>query len=236
MNNRNTILTIIVLILIMVLSIVALSKDEVVKEEYHKVYNPINELGDLNKYINDNYKLFNRIIINSYLNNNTLDDIEIFDNKNKILFAFEHMFKYKDYDKDFLVLDSKKLETTDKSANDKDVISYMYVTDFKTYYEKLLHEELKLKDREVSSYNTEFDKINLYVYYKNINSKYSTDSIMANKNSIDNNYIITSEITIKLNDALKKKLNKDIIKADIKYTYLENDEIYIYSIKTKTSE
>ena len=236
MNNRNTILTIIVLILIMILSIVALSKDEVVKEEYHKVYNPINELGDLNKYINDNYKLFNRIIINSYLNNNTLDDIEIFDNKNKILFAFEHMFKYKDYDKDFLVLDSKKLETTDKSANDKDVISYMYVTDFKTYYEKLLHEELKLKDREVSSYNTEFDKINLYVYYKNINSKYSTDSIMANKNSIDNNYIITSEITIKLNDALKKKLNKDIIKADIKYTYLENDEIYIYSIKTKTSE
>lgn len=236
MNNRNTILTIIILVLVMVLSIVALSKDEVVKEEYHKVYNPINELGDLNKYINDNYKLFNRIIINSYLNNNTLDNIEIFDNKNKILFAFEHMFKYKDYDKDFLVLDSKNLETTDKAANDKDVISYMYVTDFKTYYEKLLHEELKLKDREVSSYNTEFDKINLYVYYKNINSKYSTDSIMANKNSIDNNYIITSEITIKLNDDLKKKLNKDIIKADIKYTYLENDEIYIYSIKTKTSE
>ena len=236
MNNRNTILTIIILVLVMVLSIVALSKDEVVKEEYHKIYNPINEVGDLNKYINDNYRLFNRIIINSYLNNNTLDNIEIFDNKNKILFAFEHMFKYKDYDKDFLVLDTKKFEHVDKEANAKDVIAYMATDDFRSYYEKLLHEELSIKDREVSSYNTEFDNINLYVYYKNLDSKYSTDSIMVNKSSIDDNFVITAEITIKLNDALKKKLNKDIIKADIKYTYLENDEIYIYSIKTKTSE
>ena len=236
MNNRNTILTIIILVLVMVLSIVALSKDEVVKEEYHKIYNPINEVGDLNKYINDNYRLFNRIFINSYLNNNTLDNIEIFDNKNKILFAFEHMFKYKDYDKDFLVLDTKKFEHVDKEANAKDVIAYMATDDFRSYYEKLLHEELSIKDREVSSYNTEFDNINLYVYYKNLDSKYSTDSIMVNKSSIDDNFVITAEITIKLNDALKKKLNKDIIKADIKYTYLENDEIYIYSIKTKTSE
>ena len=236
MNNRNTILTIIILFLVMVLSLIALSKDGEVKEEYHKEYNPINEIGDLNKYITDNYRLFNRIIINSYLNNDTLDNIEIYDNKNKILFAFEHMLKYKDYDKDFLVLDTKKLEHVDKEANDKDVIAYMATDDFRPYYEKVIHEEFDIKDKEVSSYNTEFDNINLYVYYKNINSKYNTDSIIASKNTIDDDYVITSEIIINFNNDLKKKLKKDSIRAEIKYTYLSDTEIKIFSIKTKTSE
>ena len=235
MNTKNTILTIIILVLVMVLSLVALSKDEVVKEEYHKVYNPVNEVGDLNSYITDNYKLFNRIIINSYLNNNTLDNMEIFDNKNKILFAFEHMFKHKDNDKDFLVLDTKKLGHVDKDPTDKNVIAYMATDDFRPYYEKLLHEELNIKDREVSTYNTEFDNLNLYIYYKNIDSKYSVDSIVASNSKIDDDYNITTELTIKFNKELKNKLNKDSIKADIKYTYLENDELKIISIKTKTS-
>ena len=236
MNNKNTILVIILLVLVMVLSLVALSKTDEVKEEYHKVYSPINEVGDMNEYINNNYKAFNRIIINSYLNNNTLDDIEIFDDHNKILFAFENYIKNEDYKNKFLVIDKKSLDVSDKDPTDNNVLSYMYVTDFKPYYENLLKEEFDIKGKEVSKQDTEFDKLGLYVYYKNIDSKYNTESIVATKSGIDENYIITTEVSIKLNDKLKKVLNKEYIKANIKYTYLENDVIKIYSIKTKTSE
>ena len=236
MNNKNTILVIILLVLVMVLSLVALSKTDEVKEEYHKVYSPINEVGDMNEFINNNYKAFNRIIIDSYLNNNTLDDIEIFDDHNKILFAFENYIKNEDYKNKFLVIDKKSLDVSDKDPTDNSVLSYMYVTDFKPYYENLLKEEFDIKGKEVSKQDTEFDKLGLYVYYKNIDSKYNTESIVATKSGIDENYIITTEVNIKLNDKLKKVLNKEYIKANIKYTYLENDVIKIYSIKTKTSE
>ena len=39
----------------------------------------------------------------------------------------------------------------------------MYLTDFKLEYEKLFNEELNINDRDVSIYNTDFDKTNLYI-------------------------------------------------------------------------
>ena len=91
MNNKNGILTIIFLLLVMVFSLFMLSRPNEIKEEYHKEYNPVNELGDFNQYLYDNINEFNGIIINSYLENNTLDNIDLLNNKNKILFTFKHM-------------------------------------------------------------------------------------------------------------------------------------------------
>jgi len=235
MNNKNTFLLVILLICVMIASILALSKDESIESEYHRLYNPLNEVGDLNNYITSNYKSFNKIIVNSYLNNNTLDNIEIFDNKNKILFAFEHMFKYKDYDKEFISLDSKKYKPTNKAANEKDVISYMNSNDFKPYYEKIINEELDISSKENSIYNTEYDNNDNYIYYKNFNTNYSVDSIIVTNSTIDDNYIITCELNIIFNKQLKKAIKKDNIRANIKYTYLKDDVVKIISIKTKTS-
>ena len=47
------VLTIILLFSIMVLSVIMLSKDNIVNEEYHRYYNPAQEVGDLNIYINE---------------------------------------------------------------------------------------------------------------------------------------------------------------------------------------
>ena len=235
MNNKNTILSILVLIAVMVLSLVALSKEEVINEEYHRVYNAVNEIGDLNKYITTNNKALKRIIINSYLNNNSLDDIEIFDNRNKILYAFEQYINNDEDKSKFIVIDNKSFNLSKKDPLDDGVLSYMYAVDFSTYYNKTIHEKFNINDKEVSTYGTEFDKNDIYVYYKRINGKYGIESIIATNSRIDDNYIITTELLINFNNDLKKVLNKDSIKADIKYTYLENDELKILSIKTKTS-
>lgn len=232
MNNRNNVLIIVLLILVMVLSLVMLSKPNDVKEVYHKKYIPNNEVGDFNEYLYDNISEFNAIIINSYLVNNTFDNVDLLTNQNKILFTFKHLILQDKKDK-FLVLDNKTFNTIDKDPSNKDVLAYMYYSDFKSEYEKLFNEELNIKDRDISIYNTDFDKTNLYVYYKNNNTKYKISNIICNNNSIDDNYIITANIKIELNDELKKKIKKDSIEASIKYTYLENDVVKLISFNTK---
>ena len=233
MKNRNTILLIIVLLAVMVLSLVMLSIDNKDIEVYHKSYNPISELGDFNTYLTDNIIEFNSIIINTYLENNTFDNIELLNNKNKILFTFKNILKDENNYNKFLVLDNKTFNNSDKNPTNKDVLAYMYYSDFKTYYENLFNEELDIKDRDISKYNTDFDKTNLYVYYKNNNTKYKIKNILASNNTIDDDYIITADIKIELNDELKKKVNKDSIEATIKYTYLENDIVKLISFKIK---
>ena len=76
---------------------------------------------------------------------------------------------------------------------------------------------------------------NMYLYYKNNDTPYKIDSIISTKNTIDDNYIITSEVVINLNKELSEKLKKDKVEAIIKYTYLENDVVKLISFKTKTS-
>ena len=235
MNNKNGILTIIFLLLVMAFSLFMLSRPNEIKEEYHKEYNPVNELGDFNQYLYDNINEFNGIIINSYLENNTLDNIDLLNNKNKILFTFKHILKDENNYNKFLVLDNKKFENIDKDPTNKDVLAYMYLSDFKSEYEKLFNEELDIKDRDISIYNTDFDKTNLYVYYKNNNTKYKISDILCNKNTIDDNYVITANIKIEFNDELKKKIKKDYVEATMQYTYLANDVVQLISFQTKAS-
>ena len=235
MKNRNTTLVIIILILVMILSLFMLSKDNVVNEVYHKKYVPINELGDFNIYLTDNIIEYNSIIVNTYLDNNTFDDIELFNNKNKVLFAFKHILKDTNNNDKFLVLDKKTLNTVDKEPTSKDVYSYITSNDFKPYYSQLFNEDLNLSDRDVSPSNNEFDKYNLYLYYKNNDTKYKIESIYSTNNTIDDDYVITADVTIGLNKEFSKKLNKDKLEATIKYTYLENDVVKLISFKIKTS-
>ena len=235
MKNRNTLLGIILLILVMVFSLYMLSIEGTTEEEYHKQYNPIGEVGDFNKYLNDNIIEFNSIIINSYLENNTIDDIDLLTNKNKILFTFKHILKDENNYNKFLVLDTKKFDKVDKKPTEKDVLAYMYYSDFKNEYESLFNEELNIKDRDISTYNTDFDKTNLYVYYKNNNTKYKISSILSNNNTIDDNYIITANIKIEFNDEFKKKTKRDSVEAIIKYTYLKDDVVKLISFQTKAS-
>ena len=235
MKNRNTLLGIILLILVMVFSLYMLSIEGTTEEEYHKQYNPIGEVGDFNKYLNDNIIEFNSIIINSYLENNTIDDIDLLTNKNKILFTFKHILKDENNYNKFLVLDTKKFDKVDKKPTEKDVLAYMYYSDFKSEYESLFNEELNIKDRDISTYNTDFDKTNLYVYYKNNNTKYKISSILSNNNTIDDNYIITANIKIEFNDEFKKKTKRDSVEAIIKYTYLKDDVVKLISFQTKAS-
>jgi hypothetical protein len=235
MNNKNTILFIILLILVMFFSLYMLSIVDTKEEVYHKEYIPINEVGDFNKYLSDNLIEFNSIIINSYLENNTFDNIDLLNTKNKILFTFKHILKDENNYNKFLVLDNKKFENVDKAPTEKDVLSYMYFSDFKKEYESLFNEELNIKDRDVSKYNTDFDKTNLYIYYKNNNTKYKIANILCDNNTIDDNYIITASIKIELNDELKKKVKKDNIEAIIRYTYLKDDVVQLISFQTKAS-
>ena len=235
MKNRNTLLGIILLILVMVFSLYMLSIEGTTEEVYHKQYNPIGEVGDFNKYLNDNIIEFNSIIINSYLENNTIDDIDLLTNKNKILFTFKHILKDENNYNKFLVLDTKKFDKVDKKPTEKDVLAYMYYSDFKNEYESLFNEELNIKDRDISTYNTDFDKTNLYVYYKNNNTKYKISSILSNNNTIDDNYIITANIKIEFNDEFKKKTKRDSVEAIIKYTYLKDDVVKLISFQTKAS-
>lgn len=235
MNNRNSTLIIIILILLMVLSLFMLSRDNIDEEVYHKKYVPINELGDLNDYFVSNIIEFNGMIINSYLENDTLDNIDVLTNKNKIIFTFKNILKDENNYNKFLVLDKKTLNTSDKDPKSKDVYSYITTSDFKNYYTSLFNEDFNIDDRDKSPSNNEFDMYNMYLYYKNNDTPYKIDSIISTKNTIDDNYIITSEVVINLNKELSEKLKKDKVEAIIKYTYLENDVVKLISFKTKTS-